>query len=164
MGSCEIFAETAKVKSCFARWNISLFQREMFRIEKCKAFFLMIESKTKVPKLGRQTVWKLNSLLHTVGFQWFFGMENRKIGAHISLVHVPDFSSSAAWVAAWERAVWNAEKPLEQNRKSKFSKYLCDLSPLRGRLGVRGNRNPRTGFGSFARAQKNILAKLNFLQ
>ena len=29
---------------------------------------------------------------------------------------------------------------------------------------VRGNRNPRTGFGSFARVQKNNFAKLNFLQ
>ena len=28
---------------------------------------------------------------------------------------------------------------------------------------VRGNRKPRTGFGSFAREQKNIFAKLNFL-
>ena len=29
---------------------------------------------------------------------------------------------------------------------------------------VRGNRNPRTGFGSFARAQKNNFAKVNFMQ
>jgi len=38
------------------------------------------------------------------------------------------------------------------------------FTPLRGRLGVRGNRNPRTGFGSFARTQKNIFAKLKFMQ
>ena len=83
------------------------------------------------------------NLMHTITVAVFFSKSNPKNRKHIYRCWCADFSEPSARVAMCER-----RDLMLKNTATKTEKFIYGASrhppaPLRGRLGVRGNRNPR---------------------